>query len=74
MSTLLTALDDSNKIGNLSFPVTIPADTAKGSAVVSTSLFQLYGVSSTPTTTIYNLTVTLGDETSTNYISTSDSE
>ncbi|BDD63679.1 hypothetical protein MPDQ_000597 [Monascus purpureus] len=61
---------NSNKIGNLSFPVTIPADTAKGQASVSAALFQIYGASGSPSVEIFNLTVTLGDVTSTEYVST----
>lgn len=63
-------IENSNKIGNLSFPVTIPADTEKGQASVSTALFQIYGASGSPSVEVFNLTVTLGDVTSTEYVST----
>jgi hypothetical protein len=47
----------------------LPADAPKGPAVITASLMSLYGAAASPTLTNYNVTVTFGDATSTNYVS-----
>ncbi|RGP75818.1 secreted nis1 [Fusarium longipes] len=58
---------ESNKIDNLKVKLTIPESTEKGEGVVSAALLSIYGASGSPTLSEYNVTVTIGDETSTEY-------
>lgn len=57
-------------MGNLSFPLTLPSETAKGEVSITTALFQLYGASVSPTIEMFNVTVNVSDHTSTEYVST----
>ncbi|KAF4980476.1 hypothetical protein FZEAL_3521 [Fusarium zealandicum] len=57
----------SNKLQSFNRTLTIPKDAQKGEGVVSASLFSLYGRSSAQTLSDYNVTVTFGDKTSTEY-------
>lgn len=62
-----------NKIGesnietNITRGITIPAGAQKGEALISGSVFSLYGAVSGPTITTFNVSVTVGDETSSTY-------
>ncbi|KAJ3501223.1 hypothetical protein NM208_g16979 [Fusarium decemcellulare] len=47
--------------------LTIPKEAQKGQGLVTASLFSLYGASGSPTLSNYNVTVTFGDKTSTEY-------
>ncbi|KAF7549999.1 hypothetical protein G7046_g8157 [Stylonectria norvegica] len=59
--------EESNQQTNFTKRVTIPKSAVKGEGIVSASLFSLYGASSGPTLSEYNVTVTFGDETSETY-------
>jgi len=48
--------------------VTVPANIPKGQGHITASLFSLYGAVASPTLTNYNVSVTFGDATSTNYV------
>ncbi len=63
--------EQSNQLNSFSKWVTVPSDAAKGPVVISASLMSLYGAVNGPTLTNYNVTVTFGDATSTNYVSSS---
>ena len=68
-TTANTIPADSNQLHDFNKSVTIPADAPKGRAVVSASLTSLYGAVAWPQLSLYNVTVTLGDNTSANYVS-----
>lgn len=51
--------------------VTFPSDIKSGTGVVHAALFSLYGAVKGPTISNYNVTVTFGDKTSSNYKSSS---
>ncbi|KAL6695070.1 hypothetical protein J3F84DRAFT_38231 [Trichoderma pleuroticola] len=56
--------DESNVTHNITRSITIPAGTPKGDALISASLYSLYGAVYGPTITNFNVSVTIGDETS----------
>ncbi|KAI8293940.1 hypothetical protein K4K59_005409 [Colletotrichum sp. SAR11_240] len=60
--------EKSNVLDNITETVTIPADLAAGTYVVSAGVYSLYGASSSTTLTNYNVTITVGDATSENYV------
>ncbi|KAF5237453.1 hypothetical protein FAUST_6013 [Fusarium austroamericanum] len=62
---------ESNKIDNLKVKLTVPESAQKGKGVVSAALLSVYGASGSPTLSEYNVTVTIGDKTSTEYGSSS---
>ncbi|KAL6864279.1 hypothetical protein J3F83DRAFT_716061 [Trichoderma novae-zelandiae] len=57
----------SNVMGNITQYITIPASAAKGEALVSASVMSLYGAVYGPTLTNFNVSVTVGDSTSSVY-------
>ncbi|KAM4062188.1 hypothetical protein HRG_009035 [Hirsutella rhossiliensis] len=59
----------SNQLGNIKKWITIPPSAPRGQGVVTASLMSLYGVSHSPVLSNYNVTVTFGDQTSNNYVS-----
>lgn len=59
--------DESNILEDINKTLTIPADAPKGKGLVTASLFSLYGASSSPLLSNYNVTVTFGDKTSKKY-------
>lgn len=61
--------DKSNVITPLNFTVSVSESFAKGEATIAASLMSLYGASSAPTLGEWNVTVTVGDATSEEYIS-----
>ncbi|KAF9876406.1 hypothetical protein CkaCkLH20_06349 [Colletotrichum karsti] len=60
--------EKSNVLDNITETVTIPAGLEPGKYVIAAGLYSLYGASSGPTLSNYNVTVTVGDATSTNYV------
>ncbi|KAJ4124940.1 hypothetical protein NW768_009281 [Fusarium equiseti] len=61
----------SNKAEDLTVKLTIPDKNTPikdGEGIVAASLFSIYGASGSPTITNYNVTVTLGDKTSSEYV------
>jgi len=61
--------EQSNTLTNIPKWTTLPASTGQGPATLSASLFSLYGAASGPTLSNYNVSVTIGDATSTTYVS-----
>ncbi|RSL72244.1 hypothetical protein CEP54_000847 [Fusarium duplospermum] len=59
--------DESNQLHNFNKTINIPTDATKGEGLVTASLFSLYGAAKAPTLSNYNVSVTFGDETSTEY-------
>ncbi|KAL2682605.1 hypothetical protein Neosp_007057 [[Neocosmospora] mangrovei] len=59
--------EESNQLHNFNKTVKIPESAVKGEGLVTASLFSLYGASSGPTLSNYNVSVTFGDETSKEY-------
>lgn len=49
--------------------VNVPSGIAKGPATFAASLYSLYGAAASPTFSNYNISVTVGDATSTHYVS-----
>ncbi|KAM0352440.1 hypothetical protein ACHAPU_002107 [Fusarium lateritium] len=60
--------DESNKIEPLKEKLTIPEGATKGKGLVTAALLSIYGTSGSPTISQYNVTVTFGDKTSTEYV------
>ena len=63
--------EKSNKAEDLTVKLTIPDKNTvikDGEGIVAASLFSIYGASGSPTITNYNVTVTLGDKTSSEYV------
>ncbi|KAF2665770.1 secreted protein NIS1 [Microthyrium microscopicum] len=61
--------EQSNVLGNITKWVTLPNNTPAGKAVISASFFSLYGAGAAPTIETHNVTITVGDSTSTTYVS-----
>ncbi len=61
--------EQSNQLNNFSKWVTVPANLPKGTGIISASLMSLYGAAAGPTLMNYNVTVTFGDATSSDYVS-----
>ncbi|KAF4472719.1 secreted NIS1 [Fusarium albosuccineum] len=59
--------DESNQLHSFNKTLTIPKEAQKGQGLVTASLFSIYGASGSPTLSNYNVTVTFGDKTSTEY-------
>jgi len=58
---------------NITKWTTLPAGTPMGKATLSASLMSLYGVANGPTLDYFNVSITIGKTTSTNYISSTQS-
>ncbi|KAK4085539.1 uncharacterized protein Triagg1_529 [Trichoderma aggressivum f. europaeum] len=56
--------DESNVTYNITRHITIPASAPKGDALISASLYSLYGATYGPTITNFNVSVTIGEYTS----------
>ncbi|EKD13595.1 uncharacterized protein L3040_009005 [Drepanopeziza brunnea f. sp. 'multigermtubi'] len=63
----------SNILEPLNFTVSIDSDTIYGQKTLTAAVMSLYGVSSSPALTGFNVTVTVGKETSTDYVQSSGS-
>ncbi|KAH7061555.1 hypothetical protein B0J12DRAFT_695701 [Macrophomina phaseolina] len=59
----------SNQRQNLNLTVTMPSSIAKGEQVFYAALYSLYGASAGPTISTFNVTTTVGDVTSSEYVS-----
>ncbi|EGR48812.1 hypothetical protein MKX07_000006 [Trichoderma sp. CBMAI-0711] len=57
----------SNTVNNITQYLTIPASAEKGEALISASVFSLYGAVYGPTLTNFNVSITVGDSTSSTY-------
>jgi hypothetical protein len=60
--------EDSNIIGNITANVSIPTSRPEGSATITAALFSLYGVSLTGSVEYFAVNVTVGNETSSEYV------
>jgi len=69
MDSFYLGPEQSNQITNITKWTTLPASTPKGAATLSAGLFSLYGAVYSPTLSNYAVNVTIGDSTSTNYVS-----
>ncbi|KAM0713324.1 hypothetical protein Q7P35_000776 [Cladosporium inversicolor] len=58
----------SNIIGNITANVSIPTSRPEGSATITAALFSLYGVSLTGSVEYFAVNVTVGNETSSEYV------
>ena len=58
----------SNTLNNINFPVIIDGNTPAGTALISASVYSLYGVEYEPTLENFNVTVTVGSATSTDTV------
>ncbi|KAL4725539.1 hypothetical protein ACLX1H_007688 [Fusarium chlamydosporum] len=59
---------ESNKAEPLNVTLTVPDTFKEGEGVFAAALLSIYGASGSPTITKWNVTVTLGDKTSTEYV------
>ena len=66
---LTYASEQSNVLYNITKWVTLPASVGKGPSLITASLFSLFGAASAPTLSNYNVSITVGDFTSSNYVS-----
>ncbi|PKS05940.1 hypothetical protein jhhlp_007773 [Lomentospora prolificans] len=64
----------SNQLENIPQPVTLPDNLQEGEYVIGASLLSLYGASVTPVLAGYNVTITIGEETSEEYVNSWDQE
>ncbi|KAF4337361.1 secreted NIS1 [Fusarium beomiforme] len=62
---------ESNKVEPLKEKLTIPKEATKGKGLVTAALLSIYGASGDPVISQYNVTVTFGDKTSEEYVSSS---
>lgn len=62
------ATENSNIIGNITANVSIPTSRPEGGATISGALFSLYGVSLSATVEYFTVNVTVGNETSSDYV------
>ena len=60
--------ENSNIIGNITANVSIPTSRPEGSATITAALFSLYGVSLTGSVEYFAVNVTVGNETSGEYV------
>ncbi|KAM0253371.1 hypothetical protein ACHAQJ_007265 [Trichoderma viride] len=58
---------ESNILTNITRSVTVPAGTPNGEGLITVSVTSLWGAAYMPSLTNYNVSVTIGDETSTTY-------
>jgi Nis1 family len=63
--------EQSNVVQPIPKWVTMSSTVQQGQAIVSAAVFSLYGAADAQTLTTYNVTVTIGDATSTNYVTSS---
>ncbi|KAK7730392.1 hypothetical protein SLS53_009011 [Cytospora paraplurivora] len=71
LGTFITAFDlveDSNTATNYNKSVTLPASVEAGTTFLTASVYSLYGAVAGPTLVPYNVSFTVGDETSTTYV------
>ncbi|KAK4618191.1 Necrosis-inducing secreted protein 1 [Fulvia fulva] len=68
LDTKFLGPDFSNEIGNITHYVHIPATTAKGEYTIQGAHFELTGVSTGPATSVYYANITVGDNTSSEYV------
>lgn len=61
-------IEKSNIIGNITANVSIPTSRAEGSATITAALFSLYGVGLTGSLEYFKVNVTVGNETSSEYV------
>jgi len=64
----------SNQLHNFPQPVSIPENLEEGRYVIGAALLSLYGASVNPVLVGYNVTVTIGEETSEDYVNSWDEE
>lgn len=62
-------LDDSNFVGNMTHIVHIPYGTPNGSTTLTGSLFSLIGAELSPNIENFVVEITIGDSTSSTYVS-----
>lgn len=62
------ATENSNIIGNITANVSIPTSRPEGGATITAALFSLYGVSLTGSVEYFAVNVTVGNETSSEYV------
>lgn len=60
--------ENSNIVGNITANVTVPTSRPEGSATITAALFSLYGVSLTGSVEYFAVNITVGNETSNDYI------
>jgi hypothetical protein len=60
--------EKSNIVGNITANVSIPTSRPKGVATITAALFSLYGVSMTGSVEYFAVNVTVGNETSSEYV------
>lgn len=61
-------LELSNVAGNITANVSIPTSRAEGGATISAALFSLYGASLSGSVEYFAVNVTVGNETSSEYV------
>ena len=67
---MLTEISEqSNVLYNITKWTTLPASTPMGDATLTASLMSLYGAAKVPTLESFSVHITVGQTTSTNYIS-----
>ncbi|GAB7335680.1 hypothetical protein MBLNU13_g07991t1 [Cladosporium sp. NU13] len=60
--------ENSNIVGNITANVSVPTSRPEGSATITAALFSLYGVSLTGSVEYFAVNVTVGNETSSEYV------
>ncbi|KAM0717601.1 hypothetical protein Q7P37_007453 [Cladosporium fusiforme] len=60
--------ENSNIVGNITANVSIPTSRPEGGATISGALFSLYGVSLSATVEYFTVNVTVGNESSSEYV------
>lgn len=58
----------SNVLGGIPKWTTLPASVAKGQATYTATFYSLFGAAAAPTLTSFNVTINVGDQTSTDYV------
>ena len=65
---IVETTEDSNVIGNITANVSVPTSRSEGGATITAALFSLYGVGLTGSVEYFAVNVTVGDETSSEYV------
>lgn len=60
--------ENSNIVGNITANVTVPTSRPEGGATISAALFSLYGASLSASVEYFAVNVTVGNETSEEYV------
>jgi hypothetical protein len=60
--------ENSNIVGNITANVSIPTSRPRGAATITAALFSLYGVGLTGSVEYFAVNVTVGNETSSEYV------